>query len=101
MAAFTAVFNATLDCEQPNGTPVIRDVTGPGAVGPIVNVGQVLTILSAGRVTIPNPDCNVRFDPTCAPTIIRDYGFGTVAGYGKNQWSHNTSKRMLRGRMKP
>ena len=80
VAAFSAVFNATLDCEQPNGTPVIRDVTGPGAVGPIVNVGQVLAILSAGIVTIPNPECNVRFDPTCAPTITRDYGFGSVEG---------------------
>ena len=80
VAAFTAIFNATLDCEQPNGTPVIRDVTGPGAVGPIVNEGQPLTILSAGTVTIPNPDCNVRFDPTCSPTITRDYGFGSVKG---------------------
>ena len=44
VAAFTAIFNATLDCEQPAGTPVIMDVTGPGAVGPIVNVGQPLTI---------------------------------------------------------
>ena len=49
-------------------------------MGPIVNAGQVLTIVSAGRVTIPNPDCNVRFDPTCAPTITRDYGFGAVEG---------------------
>ena len=80
VAAFTAVFNAQLDCEQPDGTPVISDVTGPGSVGPIVNAGQVLTIVSAGRVTIPNPECNVRFDPTCAPTITRDYGFGAVEG---------------------
>jgi len=80
VAAFTAIFNATLDCEQPDGLPVIRDVTGPGAVGPIVNAGQTLTILSAGDVTLPNPDCNVRFDPTCAPTVTRDYGFGSVEG---------------------
>ena len=93
VAAFTAVFNATLDCEQPDGTPVIRDVTGPGAVGPIVNAGQVLAILSAGRVTIPNPDCNVRFDPTCAPTIIRDYGFGAVEGTVKiNGTAYTTSE---------
>jgi hypothetical protein len=80
VAAFTAIFNATLDCEQPAGTPVIMDVTGPGAVGPIVNVGQPLTIISAGSVTVPNPDCNARFDPACSPTVTRDYGFGTVAG---------------------
>jgi hypothetical protein len=80
VAAFTSIFNAILDCEQPDGTPVISDVTGPGAVGPIVNAGQTLTILSPGRVTIPNPECNVRFDPACAPTITRDYGFGTVDG---------------------
>jgi hypothetical protein len=80
VAAFTAIFNATLDCEQPTGTPVIMDVTGPGAVGPIVNVGQQLTIISAGQVTVPNPDCNARFDPSCSPTVTRDYGFGSVQG---------------------
>lgn len=80
VAAFTSIFNATLDCEQPSGTPVIMDVTGPGAVGPIVNVGQTLTIVSAGRATVSNPDCNARFDPACSPTVIRDYGFGTAKG---------------------
>ena len=80
VAAFTAIFNASLDCEQPDGTPVITDVTGPGAVGPIVNAGQRLTILSPGNVNVPNPSCNSRFDPSCAPQIARDYGFGGAEG---------------------
>ena len=80
VAAFSAVFNATLDCEQPDGTPVIMDVTGPGAVGPIVQPEQTLTIVSPGNVSIANPGCNVRFDPACAPQITRDYGFGATKG---------------------
>jgi hypothetical protein len=80
VAAFAAIFNASLDCEQPDGTPVIMDVTGPAAVGPIVTEGQKLTILSPGNVNVPNPGCNSRFDPSCAPQITRDYGFGTTKG---------------------
>jgi hypothetical protein len=80
VAAFAAIFNASLDCEQPDGTPVIMDVTGPAAVGPIVNESDKLMILSPGNVNVPNPDCNSRFDPSCAPTVTRDYGFGTTPG---------------------
>jgi hypothetical protein len=80
VAAFAAIFDASLDCEQPDGTPVISDVTGPGAVGPIVNAGQRLTILSAGNVQVPNPSCNSRFDPSCPVQITRDYGFGGAEG---------------------
>jgi hypothetical protein len=80
VAAFTAVFDATLDCEFPDGTPVLTDVTGPGG-GPYVSVpGRKLTILSAGNVQVSNPDCNSRFDPACAPLITRDYGFGPTQG---------------------
>jgi hypothetical protein len=80
VAAFAAIFNASLDCEQPDGTPVISDVTGPGAVGPIVDTAQKLTILSPGDVKVANPGCNSRFDPSCAPQITRDYGFGATNG---------------------
>jgi hypothetical protein len=80
VASFAAIFNASLDCEQPSGTPAIMDVTGPGAVGPIVNAGQTLTIISAGTVSVPNPACNSRFDPACPATVLRDYGFGGTKG---------------------
>lgn len=81
VAAFSAVFDATLDCELPDGTPVLADVTGPGGTGPYVSsAGKKLTIISAGNVQVPNPDCNSRFNPACPPTITRDYGFGTVKG---------------------
>jgi hypothetical protein len=75
------VFDATLDCEFPDGTPVIFDVTGPNNAGPYVSAsGQTLTIKSVGDFQVANPDCNSRFDPTCAPLITRDYGFGTTKG---------------------
>jgi hypothetical protein len=80
VAAFAAIFDASLDCEQPNGTPAISDVTGPGAVGPIVEAGQKLTILSPGNVNVPNPSCNSRFDPACPTQVARDYGFGATKG---------------------
>lgn len=81
VAAYTAVFDATLDCEFPDGTPVIFDATGPNNIGPYVTgPGQILTITSAGNIQVANPDCNSRFDPTCDPLITRDYGFGTQKG---------------------
>jgi hypothetical protein len=84
VSAFTAVFDATLDCEFPDGTPVLSDVTGAGGLGPYVRSAATqsrkLTILSAGNVQVPNPDCNSRFDPACAPLITRDYGFGSTQG---------------------
>ena len=89
VAAFTAVFDASLDCEQPSGTPVVMDVTGPGAIGPLVNAGEVLTIISAGNVSVPNPNCNSRFDPTCAPQVIRNYGFGANSGHSEDRRGHD------------
>ena len=80
IAAFTGAQNATLDCEFPNQTPVIYSVSGPGAGGPYVpNTGSVLTILSAGKTEVLNPDYNP-WDPVLPRTIIRDYGFGAAAG---------------------
>jgi hypothetical protein len=99
VAAYTSVFDASLDCEFPDGTPVISDVTGSQNSGPYVSAtGSQLSIKSAGFVEVLNPDCNSRFDPTCAPLVTRDFGFGHTAGTVKIgdveltnvAWANNT-----------
>jgi hypothetical protein len=78
IAAFTA--NPTpLDCNFPDGTPIIYSVSGP-AGGPAVPAkGGQITILSVGSQTVPNPDYDPT-DPSSTPTITRDYGFGSSPG---------------------
>jgi hypothetical protein len=77
IAAFTGT-GKPLDCEQPDTAPVIHAVTGPNGSGPLVNVGDTLTITSAGAVTVPNP----AYDGVTVtnPTVIRNYGFGAAPG---------------------
>jgi large repetitive protein len=81
VAAFAGPDQFPLDCEFPDGTPVIKEVTG----GPWVSAGgQPITIVSEGVWQVPNPDyCNPLLT-TCPPgadtvndTIPRDYSFGT------------------------
>jgi large repetitive protein len=81
VAAFATVITASLDCEYPDGTPVLSDVTGPGAVGPYATVGQTITLMSPGTVNVRNPACG-DIDPLCSPTIPRDFGFGNTQGAG-------------------
>jgi|WetSurSiteA1Bulk_404760.scaffolds.fasta_scaffold00079_4 large repetitive protein len=84
VSAFAGAITATLDCEYPDGTPIISDVTGPGAVGPYASAanGTVqITIMSPGTLNVPNPSC-APFDNTCVKTVSRDYGFGTTQGSG-------------------
>lgn len=72
IAAFAGADQAPLDCEFPEGTPVIYSVSGP-LNGPYVQeAGQQIEILSAGSVDVPNP----AFDGTNERTIQRSYGFG-------------------------
>jgi hypothetical protein len=77
--AFTGAFQNRLDCELPNGTPRIKQVTGGAfAAGP----GATITIDAVGPVTVQNPDYNPSLlpGPSNPPTILRDYGFGTSRG---------------------
>jgi len=81
-AAFTGAFTSSLDCELSDGTPVISDVTAPGAIGPYASVADgsvTITITSPGNVDVPNPDCGTS-DPTCSNIVSRDFGFGTTQG---------------------
>lgn len=76
VAAFAGPDQFPLDCEFPDGTPRIKEVTG----GPYVSAaGQSITIVSEGSVQVPNPayDGVGGVNPKL---ITRDYGFGTTQG---------------------
>ena len=87
VAAFTGPGQFPVDCEFPDGTPVIMSVTSEDANGPYVVPPQrgsggpspykTLTITSAGTVQVINP----RFGEPGQPRLIaRDFGFGEAAG---------------------
>jgi len=69
VAAFAGPDQFPLDCEFPDGTPVINYVDG----GPFVPAGNSpITIYSMSSVLVPDPT----FDGTGSRTVLRDYGFG-------------------------
>ncbi len=78
IAAHASNIQNPLDCEFDDGTPIIHSVKGPGGKGPYVSaVGQLLTITSAGTISVSNP----AFDGFSNAKIIdRDYGFGDLEG---------------------
>jgi hypothetical protein len=71
-----------LNCDYPDGTPIINSVNGPEG-GPYAPAAGVrVTITSIGKATVPNPNYNPNL-PTNASnpvTITRDHGFGRVRG---------------------
>jgi hypothetical protein len=89
-AAFVGSLQQTLDCEDPDGTPQIRDVVNFQTEQPaVVTTNQTLVITSLGSsVQVPNPaypgDANsdgIPDDPPSQPQFItRDFGFGAVEG---------------------
>jgi hypothetical protein len=78
-AAFAAGFYPA-DCAAPARTPTIATVTGDGNIGPLVATEGTLTIASHGTVAVPNPAYGGPQDNTNDETIMRDLGFGGVAG---------------------
>ncbi len=83
VAAMAGPGGFPLDCELPDGTPVLYAATNTSNQGPVVNAsgtaaGRTLTITSMGNVDVPNP----AYDPAAGtPKLIaRDYGFGATAG---------------------
>jgi hypothetical protein len=74
VAAFAGPDQYPLDCEFPDGTPRIKQVTG----GPWVpSGGGTLAIVSEGSaVPVPNPAYD-GFGGTQPQTITRDFGFGS------------------------
>ncbi len=77
IAAFAGPGNP-LDCEQPDGAPLIHTVSGPNSSGPLVNGGQTLTITAVGDMSVPNPAYDGVNDTS--PMITRHYGFGNTPG---------------------
>jgi hypothetical protein len=74
IAAFAGQNQAPLDCEFPDGTPVIRDVTSAAYNGPYVaQAGNPFQITAMGGTEVTNP----AGDPI---RITRDFGFGTLKG---------------------
>ncbi|PZO19025.1 MAG: hypothetical protein DCF26_06810 [Burkholderiales bacterium] len=87
IAAFASVEKNPLDCECQDGTPAIYSANNAnpnfnnGNNGPWVpSAGGTLTIVSAGRVEVPNPAYDPKATPLPPKTILRDYGFGGDLG---------------------
>jgi predicted outer membrane repeat protein len=90
-AAFVGPIQTTLDCELPNGAPVIRHVLNFGGANAgmpafITGDGDQFRITSVGTVQVPNPaypggTFGSPADPPAVPEFItRNYGFGGAAG---------------------
>lgn len=78
IAAFAGPDQFPLDCEFPDGTPVIWSTQGSTINGPYVaQAGDQMTIVSAGNTVVPNPDFGLPGQPR---TITRDFGFGATMG---------------------
>lgn len=76
IAAFAGANQFPLDCEYPDGTPVIHSVSAPGngvGGGPYVEHGGSLSIASVGTVSVTNPFFG---ETGQEKTILRNYGFG-------------------------
>lgn len=93
VAAFAGPDQFPLDCELPDGTPKIKELTG----GPwVAAAGSTLTILSEGTISVPNPAYD-GLGGTEPKTITRDYGFGasgtvTIGGVMQtvDDWNSNS-----------
>lgn len=77
IAAFTGTDKNPLDCEHSDETPLIYSVSGPDG-GPYAEPGDELTIISAGKLRVPNPAYDGIND--LKRTIKRDYRFGNQKG---------------------
>jgi hypothetical protein len=111
-AAFVGALQATLDCEPPNLTPVIRSVQNESTGEPaVIRAGQVLQIQSMGIQQVPNPAYpggtlgNPSDPPTQPEFINRDFGFGangtvsiggfTFAGGDILSWNNATIRVLV------
>jgi len=104
LSAFSTA-NLLIDTE-PNETPVIYSLDGPGGAGtgPVIDegAGGVITLQSKGMTTVLNPayDSNVPGSPF---QVNRNYGFGTIEGQvlldGSplivNSWSDSTIEAVV------
>ena len=72
----------SVDCDYPDGTPVIKQVDGNAGGGPYVLATgtRTLTILSMGPTAVPNPAYLGPGAGGPPKAIIRDFGFGATEG---------------------
>ncbi len=79
IAAFAGPNQLPLDCELPNGTPMIKQAFTNTWMGPYVqNPNDQLRILSMGDTKVSNPAYNETLGTP--QTMQRDYGFGDTEG---------------------
>jgi large repetitive protein len=80
IGAFVGGPNTQLDVEPPDGTPVIKSVTGRvvgGLAGPYVgSLSDTVTLTSMGPTQVLDPLYKLHGAPSPVK-IVRDYGFGT------------------------
>jgi len=79
VGSFVGEEDYPIDCEFPDGTPLIYSVSGPEGGAYLPGPGQTITISAVGLRMVPNPEFNSAI-PASQATIIRDYGFGDVPG---------------------
>lgn len=68
-----------LNCEFPDGTPVIANVNSVDGGPYVSSTPKSITITSRGSQTVTNPDYDPSV-PLSPKTVIRDFGFGPIAG---------------------
>ena len=95
IAAFAGPSQSALDCEQPQGTPGIKMVTGTTQVGGadpgpwVPAAGATVRVMSMGKTLVNNPaynqtDLGTPGQPDVAPkNFERDFGFGGTRGNGQ------------------
>lgn len=75
IAGFTEA-RSPVDCEEPDGTPLLYSVRGPYGDAWVPGRGGEVVIESVGDITFANPDPA----PGAPGTITRDLGFGGTPG---------------------
>ena len=76
VSAFAGPHNWQLDCEQPQGSPVLSYVKD----GPVIAAGRsTVELHSMGTLQVANPYAR-RLDGTNAELVARDLGFGATPG---------------------
>ncbi|MFA7159695.1 MAG: SdrD B-like domain-containing protein [Kiritimatiellia bacterium] len=80
VASFVGDRYRVLDIEAPTRTPLIHEVYGPAGGAVVGSATDVVTIVSVGPLSVPNPDYYLTTTNSEPAYIIRDYGFGIVQG---------------------
>lgn len=80
LASFVGDRYRILDVEPPTRTPVIHAAYGPSGGAVLGSATDIVTIVSVGPLSVPNPDYYLTTTNSEPAYITRDYGFGAVQG---------------------